>query len=195
MSIDRCVPNPVVVVGSSAGGLDEIKILVKHLPTWYRGTMIVANHRAPGTGNVLATILDAHAKVEVYEPVDEEAVQCTTIYVGDADDRVEVDHDEFDVTTDNSWYARIHRIDDLFKSVAETVGDRAVGIILSGMLSDGVDGLEAIHRAGGVCIVQSPEDAKFDSMPRNALDRIEPHFVGTTEEIARLIVEIATKRH
>jgi two-component system chemotaxis response regulator CheB len=189
-----CQPEMLVAVGASAGGLKEIVLLVEQLPSWFRGTMIVASHRKPAEDNTLAMILANCARVDVIEPVDEEALECTTIYVGKAEETVEVDDLEFDVAVDMSAYARIHRIDDLFKSVAESAGRNAVGIVLSGMLSDGVDGLEAIQKAGGFCIVQRPSDAEFDSMPNNALARLTPDFVGTTEEISSMLMELALKR-
>ena len=189
-----CPPDLVVVLGASAGGLKEIVLLVERLPAWFRGTMIVATHRQPGHPNVLANILKDRASVEVIEPVDEKSLECFTIYVGKPSETVTVDEKVFDVKIDTSQYARLHRIDDLFKSVAESAGRDAVGVILSGMLSDGVDGLEAIQKAGGYCMVQRPSDADFDDMPNNALGRIAPDFVGTTEEISDVLTELARKR-
>lgn len=189
-----CQPEMVIVVGASAGGLKEIKILVEGFPPGFQGTMIVANHRMPSRSNVLIDILDRHARVRVHEPVDEQALECTTIYVGSSNSTVEVHEDEFEISFDTSRYARIHRIDDLFKSVAASVGKNAVGVILSGMLKDGTAGLEAIRDAGGYCMVQCPDDATFDSMPTSAIGRVTPNFIGTTQEISRKLTELAIER-
>lgn len=184
----------VVAIGASAGGFKEICLIVEQLPTWFAGTLLIATHREPDQPNTLAAILANRARVEVDEPVDEESMECTTIYVGAPNERVEVDGDEFDVEDDRSRHARIHRIDDLFKSVAESAGKNAVGIILSGMLKDGTDGLKASHEAGGFCMVQDPGDAAFSSMPDNALDAVPIAYVGTTEDISSKLMELALGR-
>lgn len=187
-------PNLIIAVGASAGGHREIIQIVESLPPWFQGTLLIANHRSPDQKNVLREILASRARVDVREPEDEECLECTTIYVGNSRDVVEVDGREFDVEQDTSRFARLRRIDDLFLSVAESAKENAVGIILSGMLRDGVDGLKAIHAAGGTCIVQDPDDAKYDSMPRKAIAEVPIDFVGTTEDIVSRIMEISMAR-
>lgn len=191
---DDNLKNLVVAVGASAGGLEEISSIVEWLPTWFMGTMVVAYHRSPSHVNMLAKILAHRARVQVEEPEDDDFLETTVIYVGRSTDRVEVDGEQFDVEEDVSFGARMRRIDDLFESVAESAGPNAIGVILSGMLSDGVEGLRAIHEAGGYCIVQSPEDAQFASMPLNALRAVPVNFVGTSEEIASVIMELSITR-
>ncbi|MBB3209236.1 chemotaxis response regulator CheB [Rhodopirellula rubra] len=181
----------IVAIGASAGGFKEIVTIVEGLPCWFAGTLIIATHREPKHENVLADILARRARIRVDEPEDEECLECTTIYVGHSDETVEVDGDEFDVEVDTSRYARMHRIDDLFKSVAESAGRNAVGVILSGMLSDGTEGMRAIKSAGGRCIIQSPSDADCPSMPLHALAEVDPVFVGTAAEIASFLMELA----
>jgi two-component system chemotaxis response regulator CheB len=187
-------PNLIVAIGASAGGFSEIVTIVKTLPVDFAGTLIIATHRYPNHENVLARILADKARVCVAEPADEDCLECTTIYVGKSDERVEVDGEEFDVEVDRSKCARMHRIDDLFVSVDQSAGENAVGIILSGMLSDGVVGLKAIHDAGGHCVIQSPKDAQSADMPINALAEVDPSFPGTTDEICRYLAELAKGR-
>ncbi len=121
-------------------------------------------------------------------------LHCMTIYVGNSSEVVKVDGSMFDVVEDASNAARRSRIDDLFFSVAESAKENAVGVVLSGMLDDGVAGSAHSKRMGGECIVQDPQDAKFDSMPRNALDSVQADFVGTSEAIAEKLIEIAEER-
>ena len=187
-------PNLIIAVGASAGGFKEIVQIVESLPNWFQGTLLIANHRAPDQENTLLDILSSRARVDVQEPEDEECLECTTIYIGDSRDVVEVDGRKFDVEQDTSRYARLRRIDDLFRSVADSAQKNAVGVILSGMLRDGVDGLKAIHAAGGTCIVQDPDDATCDSMPRKAIAEVPVDFVGTTEDIVSRIMEISMGR-
>lgn len=156
--------------------------------------MVIASHRAPESTNLLLEILARRASIQVLQPEDEECLVCTAIYIGDSRATVKVVGGSFSVKEDVSAVSRIRRIDDLFVSVAQSAGARAVGVILSGMLSDGVAGLRAIHEAGGTCLVQNPHQATFDSMPENALASVPADFVGSTDEIAARIVEIAHQR-
>ena len=184
-------PNLTVAIGASAGGFKEIVTIVERLPRSFAGTLIVATHREPKHENMLANILAHRARVRVEEPEDEESLECTTIYVGRSDETVAVDGNQFEVEVDTSRYARMHRIDDLFKSVAKSAGKNAVGVILSGMLSDGTAGMRAIKDAGGRCLIQSPSDADYPSMPVHALAEVEPVYVGTAAEIASFLMEMS----
>jgi len=188
-------PNLVVAIGASAGGFQEIVKIVESLPADFAGSLVIATHRAPGYKNTLADILAYKATVRVDEPEDEECLECTTIYVGSPNDTVEIDGDQFDIEDDRSDYARMHRIDDLFESVARSAGKNAVGIILSGMLYDGTAGLKAIYDAGGRCVIQSPRDAQYADMPKNALAEVDPDFLGTTSQICDYISALAAGRH
>jgi two-component system CheB/CheR fusion protein len=78
---------------------------------------------------------------------------------------------------------RYKSIDCLFRSIAETQGSRSGGIILSGMLSDGVEGLKFIKDAGGVTFAQAPDTAAFNSMPQKAIQKGCVDFVLTPETL------------
>ncbi|WP_236618247.1 chemotaxis protein CheB [Rhodopirellula europaea] len=193
----RCGESPglVVAIGSSAGGLVEVIRIAESLGEWFRGTIIFANHRPPESGNRLHSILAGRARIEVEEPEDEDCLEKSTIYVGHASDTVEVDGAEFDVDENTSMKSRLRRIDDLFASVAESSGVDAVGVVLSGALSDGALGLKAIYNAGGYCMVQDPEHAEHDSMPACALSMVPDAFVGTTDDIISKLMEISMRRN
>ena len=186
--------NLIVAIGGSAGGTKEIVTIVSSLPEDYQGCIVVATHRHQSQSNSLATLLSFKARVEVAEPLDHDHLECTTVFVGAPDEKVEVDFNEFHIGRDPTGKSKLKRIDDLFSSVAASAKHNAVGVILSGAMSDGVQGLKDIHNAGGFCIVQDPEDAEFDSMPMKALSEVDVNFVGTAEEIADVLIEIASGR-
>ena len=186
--------NLIVAIGGSAGGIKEIVTIISKLPEDYQGCIVVATHRRPSHENMLAKVIGYKARVEIAEPYDHECLECTTVFVGAPDEKVEVEFDEFHIERDPAGKSKLKRIDDLFSSVAKSAKHNAVGVILSGMLSDGVQGLKDIHNAGGYCIVQDPQDAEYDSMPVNALAEVPANFVGTAEEIANVLIEIAKER-
>lgn len=188
------IPNLTICIGASAGGIEAIVRVVSVLPADLQATLIVATHRSPHHRSMLHQIVASRTDMRVAEPVDGEYLTCSRIFVGGGAETVKLDGPLFEVEEDVSNYARLHRIDDLFLSVAESAGENAIGVVLSGALCDGVEGMAAIAAAGGRCIVQNPVDASFSQMPREALARIDADFVGSAESIGRVIADIASGR-
>lgn len=187
--------NLLVVIGASAGGLEAIREIISDLPEDFQAVVIVATHRDPSVEhNFLADILTRSTRLTVREPIEGEKFRCTTLYVGKPSDSVQVDGVLAHLERIENDLRRVDRIDELFVSAASSARENAIGVILSGMLSDGVAGLKAIQKAGGKCIVQLPSEAKFPSMPENALAEVDADFVGDTREIAAKLVELAAGR-
>lgn len=192
---EKCFPNLLVVIGASAGGLEPISDILRRLPDDFQGTIFIATHRRPEFGNMLADILESRTDIKVTTPVEGETIHCTTIYIGNASDVIEVEGDYIGVELDSQRIRKLQRIDDLFFSAARSGRENTVGIILSGFLWDGVKGLKEIARRGGRCIAQDPKEADFGDMPRNAIAEVEMDFVGSTKEIAELLIEWADGRN
>lgn len=189
---DSAFPCPLVVIGASAGGLPAIREIVTRLPSDFRAIVIVATHRDPALmDNLLAKILEHHASLKVRDPVEGENLTCQTLYVGPPSKALVVEDDDARLMRVEEEVRRLERIDALFETAAKFAGERAIGVILSGTLWDGVAGLQAIHEAGGQCLVQDPLDALFPDMPLNALREVEVDYVGSTEEIAVRLTELA----
>lgn len=158
--------------------------------------MVVATHRDPTAEvNSLAEIFKQNTRLSVREPVEGESLHCTTLYIGHPSKSLLIEGQEAHLDDVAGHIERLQRIDELFRSAARSAGANAVGVILSGTLWDGVAGLKAIHEAGGKCIVQDPEDAAFDDMPRKALEQVDVDYVGTDDEIASILVELAAGRN
>jgi two-component system, chemotaxis family, protein-glutamate methylesterase/glutaminase len=88
-------------------------------------------------------------------------------------------------------------IDALFSSAAQVYGERVIGVLLSGMLKDGVEGLKEIKKHGGLAIVQDPAEARFPEMPGNALAEIEVDYCLPVTKIRDLMTrlpELPTRR-
>lgn len=196
MSTKTNFPNLLVVVGASAGGVKPIQRIISQLPKTFQGTMVVATHRDPTAEvNSLAEIFKQNTRLSVREPVEGESLHCTTLYIGHPSKSLLIEGQEAHLDDVAGHIERLQRIDELFRSAARSAGANAVGVILSGTLWDGVAGLKAIHEAGGKCIVQDPEDAAFDDMPRKALEQVDVDYVGTDDEIASILVELAAGRN
>jgi two-component system chemotaxis response regulator CheB len=83
-------------------------------------------------------------------------------------------------------------INPLFRSAAVVFNERVAGVILSGVLDDGVAGLWWIKRYGGVALVQDPEEAQFGDMPRSALEYVEVDHVGRITQLSNTLAQLAT---
>lgn len=177
--------NLCVGIGASAGGLREVLTICSRLPEEFAGIIILAMHRHPDEpGNQLKDLVEQFAHLKVVGIRDGSHLCCATIHVSRPCDMSEVVHGHFRTRADSCSSDRMTRIDEVFQSMACEFGRNSVGIILSGTLDDGVQGLVAIRRAGGRCIVQDPKLATFDEMPRNALHTVGADFIGSSDEIA-----------
>ncbi len=192
--IQPTYPNLLIGIGASAGGLSAIAHIIELLPAHFQGALLVATHRNPEAPNLLPQMLQRHTRLSVSEPFEGEKLSCTHVYIAAPAQILTVEGREMRLGVDPGRLRKLMRIDDLFVSIAETARENSVGVVLSGMLWDGVEGLKAISRAGGRCIVQDPEDAAFDGMPKNALESVECDFVGTTIEIASVLTELSAAR-
>ena len=188
-------PNLLIGIGASAGGLDPLREILSKLPRDLQACIIIASHRDPSYRSELAAVLDRVTDLRVREPIDGDTLTCTVVYVGQPKEMIEIEGGQLEIAIDDELLRRSHRIDDLFSSIAEAAGRNAVGIILSGMLRDGVEGLKAISARGGLCIVQTPSDAEYESMPRSALEEVGCDFIGDTKEIAAFVTRLASDRN
>ena len=187
-------PNLLIAFGASAGAVSEFTKIVRNLPNYLQATLLFVCHRSPDGPNLLHELLAYNTELDVRQPVEGEKLCCTTIYLGKPRESVEVRGRYFHTEEDVTKLARQARIDDLFSSAARSAGENTVGVLLSGMLDDGVEGLKAIQRVGGKCFVQRPDDALFGDMPTNAIKSLVPDFIGTTEEICIELTKLAAGR-
>ena len=189
------VENLVVAIGASAGGLDPLIRILDRLPTDIQATLLVATHRPPDASeNRLAQILRRHTPVHLSEPTDGQTLHCATLFVGAPAEFIVVKGNRIRISELLDRAMRLSRIDALFETVAEAAGENAVGVVLSGMLWDGVEGLKKIQQAGGHCLIQHPMDAEYKDMPVNALRAVKADFVGEADALADELTRIAAGR-
>jgi len=159
----------VVAIGASAGGLDAIQELIGHLPLEGNVAYIIAQHLAPDHPSQLADLLVRSTCLKVVVAADGMALEPGQIVVLPPKGDASVEEGILRIREPQPRFGPSPSIDLLFTSVADHWGDRAVAVVLSGTGSDGACGLRAVAAAGGLTLVQSPESARFDGMPRAAL--------------------------
>ncbi|AUB45009.1 cheB, two-component system, chemotaxis family, response regulator CheB (plasmid) [Nostoc flagelliforme CCNUN1] len=163
----------IIVVGTSAGGVEALTYLVKHLPPNLNAAVIIVLHVSSHSTSILPKILSRAGKLPVSHAQDGEAIVHGWIYVAPPDHHLLVEQGYLRLTRGATENRCRPAIDPLFRSAARTYGQRVIAVLLTGLLDDGTAGLLAVKMRGGVAIVQNPDDAMYPNMPRNAIDNVE----------------------
>ena len=159
----------VVVIGASAGGLDALRDLVAHLPREARVGYVVAQHLAPEHPSQLVELLARSTSLHVAQACDGSRLEAGLMLVVPPGSDAVIVADRLNLSAPQPRFRPSPSVDQLFDSLAEAWGPKAVAIVLSGTGSDGALGLRTVGAAGGLTFVQSPESARFDGMPRAAM--------------------------
>ena len=180
-----------IVVGSSAGGLNALKTVLRNLNRDFKFPVIIVQHISPDSENYLIHILNDLKRLKVKEADEKEHPLPGYAYVAPPNYHLLVEPDQtFTLTVDERVnYAR-PSIDVLFETAAEAYREHLIGIILTGANNDGSRGMKRIKELGGLAIVQDPETAEVDSMPRAAILACAVDHVLPLEEIASFLNEL-----
>lgn len=181
----------VVGIGASAGGLEALKVLISALPASGNMCYVVAQHLSPTHNSLLTELLAPVTKLSVRELRDGQAADPGCVFITPPDHDVEYNDGRLSLHTPRSGVGPKPSVDRLLNSLAENAGDHSVAIILSGTGSDGATGVRAVKAAGGVVLVQSPDDAKYDGMPRSAIQTGCVDLVLTPDQIADTLENLA----
>ncbi len=160
----------VVAIGASAGGVEALSTVAAGLWPELPYAYLVALHLPAAAPSILARIIDRKSPLPAVTAENGARLQPGHIYVGRPDRHLLVADHRVVLSQGPTENGHRPAINALFRSVALTFGPRAIGILLSGVLDDGVLGLAAIRSRGGTTIGQSPDDALFPAMPTNARD-------------------------
>lgn len=179
---------PVVGIGASAGGLEALEQLFINIPPKSGMAYVVIQHLDPHHKGILPELLQRKTSMEVVQVVDNLKVKPDTVYVIPPNKSMSVIKRVLHLFDPLESRGLRLPIDFFFRSLALDLGDKAVGIILSGMGSDGALGLKPIKENHGLVLVQSPESAKFDGMPKSAIESVVADITDIPAKLpARLI--------
>jgi two-component system chemotaxis response regulator CheB len=181
----------IVVVGASLGGFEALRRLTAEIPAGFPGSLFVVQHIGPDAPSLLDRLLARTSKLPVSWAQDREQFAPGTVYIAPPDHHLLFEDGLLRLNRGPRENAVRPAIDTLFRSAAATHASRVVGVILSGLLDDGAAGLLAVHRAGGVTVVQHPEDAQFDEMPLSALMHGPIDHILPLAEIPALLDQLA----
>ncbi len=181
---------PIVGVGASAGGFEAFRELLKSLPSDTGLALVLVQHLDPGHESMLTRLLSAVTAMPVAEVKEGMTVEPNHVYVIPPNTTMGIMNGRLHLIARGAATAKHMPIDHFLLSLAEDLGNRAIGVILSGTASDGTLGLKAIKAEGGITFAQDAKSAKYDGMPRSAVAAGCVDFIlppaGIARELARI---------
>ncbi|WFP51465.1 chemotaxis protein CheB [Methylomonas sp. EFPC3] len=178
----------VVGIGASAGGLEAIESFFKKMPADTGMAFIVVQHLSPDYKSLMVELLSKHTLMPVLRIEEGMKVEPNHVYLIPPRKNLTIFHGHLLLNNQNHSNELNLPIDIFMRSLAEDVGEFAVGIVLSGTGSDGTRGIRAIKEHGGMVMVQDEESAKFDGMPRNAIATGLVDFILPPEDMPKQLM-------
>jgi two-component system, chemotaxis family, CheB/CheR fusion protein len=160
----------VIGVGASAGGLEALKQFFAQVSAGSGVAFVVVQHLDPHHQGLLPDLLQRITPLTVTQAGDRMKVMPDWVYVIPPNKDLSILHGKLYLLDSSAARGLRLPIDSFFRALADDQHERAIGVILSGMGSDGTLGLRAIKENAGLAVVQAPDSAQFDSMPRSAID-------------------------
>jgi two-component system chemotaxis response regulator CheB len=180
----------IVVIGTSAGGLSALQVLLPGLGEKFPCPLAIAQHRGRDGGQGLREFMQKSCAMPIEEPEDKAPIEPGHVYLAPRDYHLLVERGHFALSTDAPvWYAR-PSINVLFESAADAYAELAIGVILSGASADGALGLSVIKARGGTTLVEEPATAAYPAMPKAALAATAVDRVLPLSEIAPFLKSI-----
>jgi two-component system chemotaxis response regulator CheB len=190
VATDSEIGRDVVVIGASAGGVEALRKIVRHLPPDLPAAVFVVLHVSRTAPSNLPAILERHGALPAAHAVDGDPIVPCRVYVAPPDHHMVLEPGVVRVVQGPIENRHRPAVDPLFRSAARAYGQRVVGVVLTGALDDGTAGLVAVKRFGGTAVVQDPDDALFPSMPRSALEYVDVDHRVPLAQIPALVAEL-----
>ena len=178
----------IIGIGASAGGVQALESFFDSLPDNPNGAFVVVQHLSPNHRSVMAEILQRQTTLPVEEVEDQVLLEPAKVYVLPPRKTLVLENRRLHLQ-DSSNSPR-NTIDRFFQSLVAGWGERTIAILLSGTGRDGTEGLQAVSRAGGVALVQSPETAQFTSMPTSAIPSGLVDEILSPQDLAQTVYEL-----
>ena len=188
-SRQESLPFPIVGIGASAGGLEALDQFLRHVPTNSNMAYVIIQHLDPDHIGILPELLQRTTKMKVFLVKDRMRVKQNCVYVIPPNKDMSILHGVLHLFEPTERRGLRLPIDYFLCSLAEDRQKGSIGVILSGMGSDGKMGLQAIKEKGGLTLAQEPSSAKFDSMPKSAINAGLADFVAPADELPGKIID------
>ena len=183
----------VVAIGASAGGIEALSDLAAGMPRDFPFAVMIVIHMSRRAPSLLAQIIDRNGPLPAVTAVDGALLEAGRIYAAVPDHHLLTRDHRVALSDGLCESGHLPGIDALFRSVALDYGPRAIGVLMSGLLDDGVAGLRAIKAKGGVTMVQEPADALFPDLPKHAIKAGAADHTAAAQEIGSLLERLADR--
>ncbi|MFI3155341.1 MAG: chemotaxis protein CheB [Methylococcaceae bacterium] len=174
---------PIIGIGASAGGLEAFEHFLSHVAVDSGAAFVVIQHLDPTQQGILPELLQRVTSMTVIQAGDEMKVEPNWVYVIPPNKDLSILHGKLHLLDPIAPRGLRLPINFFFKTLADDQHERAIGVILSGMGADGTLGLRAIKENAGFALVQTPDSAKFDAMPRSAIDAGLADVIAPPQEL------------
>uniref|UniRef100_Q3AT39 protein-glutamate O-methyltransferase n=1 Tax=Chlorobium chlorochromatii (strain CaD3) TaxID=340177 RepID=Q3AT39_CHLCH len=186
---------PIVGIGASAGGLEALEAFLRNIPDKCGAAFVIVQHLDPTYKDIMVELLQRISTIPVLQIADRMVVEANHVYVIPPNKNLSLLHGVLHLLDHVEPRGLRLPIDFFFQSLAADLEERSVGVILSGMGSDGMLGLRAIKEKRGGTFVQAPNSAKFEGMPRSAIDGCQPDGVASADKLPELILAYLSHGH
>ena len=186
---DKDVKIPIVGIGASAGGLETLNAFFSIMPSDSNMAFVIIQHLSPKHKSIMASLMDKHTRMTVSQIEDGTKLEPNHVYLNPPGKNVSIFNNCLHLLDIVKAGAINMPVDFFFRSLSEDQGDNAIGIILSGTASDGTMGVKAIKGEGGMVMVQQPETAKYDGMPKSAIDTGFVDFILPVEKMPETLIQ------
>ena len=184
----------IVGVGASAGGLEALEKFFSAVSSSSGMAFVIIQHMDPTHKGMMPELLQRTTEIKVIEAEDRTTVRPNCAYVIPPNKDISILHGVLHLLEPTKTRGLRLPVDFFFRSLAQDQMDQSVGVILSGMGSDGCLGLSAIKEQAGLVLVQDPKTAKFDGMPRSAIDAGLADIVAPAEELPNKLLACLYRR-
>jgi two-component system chemotaxis response regulator CheB len=185
----------IVVIGASAGGRQALVKLLAQLDQDFPAPILIVQHMAAtASAEVMVRVLGAATALRCQAAVDGAAPLPGHVYVALPDQHMMLVENRIRITKGARENRARPAIDPLFRSAAVAYGNRVIAVVLSGYLDDGTAGMEAVHRCGGLCVVQDPLDAEYPDMPQNVVNNAWVDRCVPIAQMGAVLLELAGRK-
>jgi two-component system CheB/CheR fusion protein len=187
--IEKNINFPIIGIGASAGGLETLDAFFTAMPQDTGLAFVIIQHLSPKHKSIMGSLLQKKTPMNVMQIKDGTKVQPNHVYLNPPGKNVAIFNCNLHLL-DFIKGSPIHMpVDFFFRSLSEDQAEKAIGIILSGTASDGTLGVRAIKDEGGMAMAQQPDTAKYDGMPKSAVDTGIVDFIVPVEKMPETLIK------
>jgi two-component system chemotaxis response regulator CheB len=183
----------IVVIGASAGGVEALLRLVRGLPATFPASVFITLHVPADATSVLPQILSRAGPLPAVHPLEGEEFVKGRLYIAPPDHHLFLTKHRIRLSRGPRENGNRPAVDPMFRSAAVMFRNRVIGVVLTGSLDDGTAGARAVHRHGGVVVVQDPAEALFPSMPQSVVDHAAVDCIVSLKDLASTLVRLTSE--